>query len=291
MRRSNQPFLGCREVYPGDTHNSDFCLYTSAEVSWFLSCRNPMLPEWNEHWMFLEEGLQWFPDRFFFLCLVCVFFLYRRSRRRPCPPVTTRFPGFEFYVTDDASVGLYKPKGWQVGTQAYPNGKMVFVTDQRDLCLANMVLLEKIDPALDSVAFARATLANMKKQMPDLKVVESRSSVDRTRTVVKIERKGQDGVPIRGRCFNVKVPLASMIGYEAPARDFRKTVPTLLTILSNIYLLDNQAYRKMEARMKRRSPAVLEMHRATARDGTCRLLVPGGMELAVRTGGRDMYCA
>jgi hypothetical protein len=210
---------------------------------------------------------------------VCVLLL-QAFTQEALPAGDSAFSGFEFYVTDDASVGLYKPKGWQVGTQAYPNGKMVFVTDPRDLCLANMVLLEKVDPSLDSVAFARATLTKMKKQMTDLKVMESRSSVDRTRTVVKIERKGPNGIGIRGRyCFNVKVPLASMIGYESPARDFKKTVPILLTILSNIHLLDNQAYRKMEARMKRRSPSVLKMHRVTARDGTCRLLVPAGWNL------------
>jgi len=196
------------------------------------------------------------------------------------PAGDNAFSGFEFYVTDDASVGLYKPKGWPVGTQAYPNGKMVFVTDPRDLSLANMILLEKVDPALDSVAFAQATLKNMRKQMPDLKMLESRSSTDRTRTVVKIERKGPGGVLIRGKyCFNVKVPLASMIGYEAPAKDFRKTVPTLLTILSNIQILDNQAYGKMKARMKHGPPPLLKMNRVTARDGTCRLLVPAGWNL------------
>jgi hypothetical protein len=37
------------------------------------------------------------------------------------------FSNFEYHVTDDGNFGLYKPKGWKVGTQKFPNGRMVFV--------------------------------------------------------------------------------------------------------------------------------------------------------------------
>ena len=41
------------------------------------------------------------------------------------------FSNYEYCVTDDGTFGLYKPKGWRMGTQRYPNGRMVFVTDER----------------------------------------------------------------------------------------------------------------------------------------------------------------
>ena len=82
------------------------------------------------------------------------------------------FSNYEYYVTDDGAFGLYKPKGWKVGTQRYPNGKMVSVGDPKDLSFASITFLENIDPNLDSVAFAGATLRNVSQQMPDLKFLE-----------------------------------------------------------------------------------------------------------------------
>jgi len=73
------------------------------------------------------------------------------------------FSNYGYYVTDDGAFGLYKPKGWKVGTQRYPNGKMVFVSDPKDLCFASTTFLENIDPKLDAVTFAGATLKNVNK--------------------------------------------------------------------------------------------------------------------------------
>jgi len=72
-------------------------------------------------------------------------------------------------VTEDGTIGLYKPKGWKVSTQKYPNGRMVTVTDPKDLSYVNMIFLENIDPNLNSVSFAGATLKNASKQMPSLR--------------------------------------------------------------------------------------------------------------------------
>lgn len=43
------------------------------------------------------------------------------------------FSKYEYCVTDDGTFGLYKPKGWKVGTQGYSNGRMVFVTDPQNV--------------------------------------------------------------------------------------------------------------------------------------------------------------
>lgn len=49
---------------------------------------------------------------------------------------------YEYHVTEDGTFGLYKPKGWKVGTQRFPNGRMVFLTDPKDLSYVNVIFLE-----------------------------------------------------------------------------------------------------------------------------------------------------
>ena len=111
--------------------------------------------------------------------------------------VRPAFSDYEYHVTDDGAFGLYKPKGWKVGTQRYPNGRMVFVTDQRDSAYVSLLLLETIDPNVDSVIFAGATMKNLSKQMQGVKILESRSSEDRMRTVVTYQRSGPQNLPIQ----------------------------------------------------------------------------------------------
>src|SRR5512135_402818 len=108
------------------------------------------------------------------------------------------FSNYEYCVTDDGTFGLYKPKGWKVSTQKYPNGRMVFVTDPQDLSYASVLFLENIDPKDDSVTFAVSSLKNVMKQMQSLKLLESRSTRDRMQTVVKYKRSGPKGILIEG---------------------------------------------------------------------------------------------
>ena len=75
------------------------------------------------------------------------------------------FSNYEYSVTEEGTFGLYKPKGWKVATQTYPNGRLVFVTDPQDLCFASGLFLENINPKDDSVAFAGSTLE--KRQQAD----------------------------------------------------------------------------------------------------------------------------
>jgi len=142
---------------------------------------------------------------------------------------------YEYHVTEDGTFGLYKPKGWKVGTQRYPNGRMVFLTDPKDLSYVSTIFLERIDPKLNSVTFAGATLKNVKNQMPDLKILEAKSSRDRLRTVVKYQRSGPKKILIEGKyVFHVKHPTAAVCGYEAPAKQFKEMLPILMTVIVNI---------------------------------------------------------
>ncbi len=195
------------------------------------------------------------------------------------------FSNYEYCVTDDGTFGLYKPKGWKIGTQRYPNGRMVFVTDQQDLCYVSMLFLESIDPKHDSVTFAGSTINNVTKQMPDIKILEARSAKDRMHTVVKYQRSGPKGVLIEGKySFNVKRPTAVVFGYEAPAKQFKEMLPTLLTAIANITLLDDQAYQKRASQTKIGESQVPPMREVSAQDHTCRLMVPQGWNLTADKG-------
>jgi hypothetical protein len=216
-----------------------------------------------------------------FLTLMIAAFSPQNARAQGTPV----FSNFEYHVTDDTTFGLYKPKGWKVATQRSPNGRTVFVTDPKDLSYVNMIFLENIDPNLNSVTFAGATLKNVAKQMPGLKIVEARSSRDRMHTMVKYQRSGPKNIIIEGKyCFNVKRPNAVVFGYEAPAKQFRQMVPTLLTILANITILDEQAYKRFASQRKENRPILLPMKQGAAPDGTCWLMVPEGWNLTARKG-------
>jgi hypothetical protein len=195
------------------------------------------------------------------------------------------FSKYEYHVTEDGTFGLYKPKGWKVGTQRFPNGRMVFLTDPKDLSYVNVIFLEKIDPQLNSVTFAGATLRNVQKQMPGLKIVEAKSSRDRLQTVVKFQRSGPKKTLIEGKyTFNVKHPTAAVCGYEAPARQFKEMLPTLLTVIANITILDDQAYQRLAAQRKGGPAKIVPMNKRSAPDGTCWLLVPQGWNLTAGKG-------
>jgi hypothetical protein len=195
------------------------------------------------------------------------------------------FSNYEYCVTDDGTFGLYKPKGWKVNTQKYPNGRMVYVTDPKDLSYVSALFLESIDPKHNSVSFAGATLKSVTQQMPSLKIVEARSNQDRMHTVVRYQRSGPGNTLIEGRyTFNVKRPTAVVFGYEAPATQFKEMVPTLLTVIANVTILDDQAYQKLASQGKDQGPVMLPMRQGTAPDGTCRLMIPDGWNFTAGKG-------
>jgi hypothetical protein len=195
------------------------------------------------------------------------------------------FSKFEYHVTEDGAFGLYKPKGWTAGSQSVANGRMVFVTDQKDLSYVNMLFLEKIDPKYDSVTFTASTMKNLSRQIPSLKILEARSSSDRMRTAVKYQKTGPGNIPIEGRySFNIKHPTAVVFGYEAPAKYFKERVSTLLTVISNITVLDPQTYQRLASQRKEGRSTIPPMKQTNAPDGTCTLLVPQGWKFEAAKG-------
>jgi hypothetical protein len=195
------------------------------------------------------------------------------------------FSKYEYCVTDDGTFGLYKPKGWKVGTQKYSNSRMVYVTDPENVSYVSGLFLENINPKDDSVTFAISSLKNVIKQMPSLKLLESRSTRDRMQTVVRYQRSGPKGIVIEGKySFNVKRPAAVVFGYEAPANQFKEMVPTLLTTVANITLFDEQKYLEDASQTKKGQSAVPPMKEVSSQDKMCRLLVPEGWNLSSEKG-------
>ena len=166
-----------------------------------------------------------------------------------------------------------RPKGWKVSTQKYPNGRMVYANDPKESAYVSMLFLDKIDPNQDSVALAGATLKNVSRQLPDLKLLESGSSRDRMHTYVKYQRSGPNRIPIEGRySFNVQRPNAVVYGYEAPAKQFKEMIPTLLTVIANITLMDDQAYQRLISQKKDPKTMALPMKRRRHRTAPVRFL-------------------
>jgi hypothetical protein len=219
------------------------------------------------------------------LTLLAALLTYIFSPQTPHAQGKPDFSNYEYCVTDDGTFGLYKPNGWKVGTQRYSNGRMVFVTDPQNVCYASGLFLENINPEDDSVTFAGSSLRNVSKQMPSLKPLESRSTRDRMQTVVKYQRSGPKDILIEGKySFNIKRPTAVVFGYEAPAKQFKETLPTLLTIIANITILDDQAYRTQASQAKGGESTVPPMREVSAKDNTCRLMVPDGWNLIAEKG-------
>ena len=208
--------------------------------------------------------------------LVAAFLLVGATPHALCAQAKPDFSQYDYQVTDDNAFGLYIPKGWTVGTQKYPNGRMVVTTNPKDLSYVSMLFLETVDPKHDSVTFAGATLKNVTQQIPTLQILEARSSADRMRTVVTYQKSGPQDVVIEGRySFNIKHPTAVVFGYEAPAKHFKERVPTLLTVIANITMQDPQTYEKLAAQ-KKGSTGELPMTETAAPDRTCWLSVPHG---------------
>ena len=218
--------------------------------------------------------------------LLIVMFFPQNPHAQPKPD----FANYEYCVTDDGTFGLYKPKGWKTGTRRDPHGRMVFVYDQKSMSYVSQLFLEKVDSNVDAVAFAGSNLKRVTQQMPDLKILEARSSRDRMRTVVRYQRTGPQKTLIEGKyCFNVKRPSALVTLYEAPAKHFKEEVSTLLTVVANITILDDQVYQKLRSQSKDGGPVTLPMRELSADDRTCSLMVPKGWNLTA--GGGRAVCA
>jgi len=197
----------------------------------------------------------------------------------PLPSFSGPAPaGLELYVSPDRTFALYRPPGWLVKTQHYPNGWTVGVAAPSGPTFIQMTFLTTPDQTNDSIRFASQTIKNIRAYIPGLKVAWAKTTQDRRRTVVEDEYQRPDGTAIRGRqYFIMNYPEARGIGYETEAARFNELQPLLLSILANLTILDPEQFKAAPAA----GPAPINLALSPRRlpDGSASLLVPQGWDL------------
>jgi hypothetical protein len=192
-------------------------------------------------------------------------------------PGRTALPAMEPYSDESQGFALFKPKGWEVGTQQFPNGNMVSVKSPSDGTMISISFLTTTDRRNNSVNFAALTLQNVRSQIPDVKLNWSRATEDRRRTVMEAQYTNQSGELIKGRYyFLMDYPAARVIACEAPAEHFDERQPILLSILSNFSLLSPQVVRASGRSAGRASSIPSPTQRYRLPDGSASLLIPPG---------------
>jgi hypothetical protein len=194
-------------------------------------------------------------------------------------------PQFELYVHKDLTFALSKPIGWQVSTQDHPNGRTILVVDPRSGATAVMTVATTPDTTNNTVAFAAATVQNVRTQVPGLQLAWAKTTNDKKRTVVETHYRNAQGVEKRSRFyFFMDYPIAKSFGYETSAAEFAKLQPTMMSILANLTFLNQTASQdtRSSADTKGASqnrPVELPLAQQRLADGSGSMLVPQGWTL------------
>ena len=183
-------------------------------------------------------------------------------------------PNLELHLDAKEGFALYRPKGWQVGVQHFPNGRMISVAAPSGDTMATMTSLSTQDRSNNSVNFATLTIQNVRENIPDLKLNWSKSAKNRQRTVVDWQYTNVRNVLNHGRYyFSVNFPEARLLAIEAPVAQFDRLKPLLLTVISNITFLDGKLQRTA-AGTQPVEPIQLQLVRRTLPDRTASMLAP-----------------
>jgi len=200
-------------------------------------------------------------------------------------------PKLELFVALDRTFAIYKPVGWQVQTQEYPNGRTVMAVAPLGHAFVQLTLLGTDDRTNDSVQLAATTLKNIRAQNPGLRVAWVRTTADRRRTVVEIDYERPDRTAVRGRqYFLLNFPEARVFGYEIEASRFAAMQPELVSVLANFTVLDPTQFRMPASRDAGVIETALQPRRL--QDGSATLQLPADWQMlgakgAVLTKSRD----
>ncbi len=196
----------------------------------------------------------------------------------------TKPPVMEFHLQPDLSFALYKPPGWQVTAQ--PSGERVgiAVTDPSGGASASMRWLP-VQGKADAVQVVAAQLQELRKRSGDASVDWVRTTADRRRAVAEVRFAKPRGAAFRARYYvNADATRTSVYVIEAPASDFARMQPTLLTVLGNVTLLNQASLEQARARIQATSgapapAAAPPMSQRRLPDGSASMLVPEGWAL------------
>ena len=193
----------------------------------------------------------------------------------PAAELGGRQPGLEIYVAPDRTFALYKPVGWEVRADRHPNGRTIIVVAPTGHAFAQMTFLHIDDRGNDSVRLATNTVRNVRAQIPGLRIAWVRTTPDRRRTAMEIEYEAPDRTPLRGRqYFFMNHPEARVFGYEAEKARFSELQPVLLSVLSNITLLDPTQWKEPVGGSRPAPPLDLPLRPQSLSDGSASLMAP-----------------
>jgi len=188
---------------------------------------------------------------------------------------------WELYLSPDLSLALCKPQGWEVKLQQGPQSQTLVVSPPRHAGAAAVITLARAsDTTNDSLAFAIGTIAGMREKIPWLELNWARSTQDRRRTMIEAHYRSTDGNELRFRgYFLMDYPHARMLGYQLPASEFSRQQPTMLSILSNLTVLNQKllqpaAVQRLNQLTARPQPLPMSLQNLS--DGSASMQVPQG---------------
>ena len=202
--------------------------------------------------------------------------------QRPAYDLKLRF-------SNDRSCAVYCPAGWKMTDQAFGNARVVRVASPNSPTQVVFAFFTRLPQMRNSVDLASRYYQGAGTRLSDFKMTRARSAPDRMHTMVDASYSTPTGTRIRSRCyFTFHAPVGVIFGYEAPAADFARLQPLLVTILTNFTALKPEAFRQTAGQAgETRPPLQLQMRQVTAADGTCGMLVPAGWNF-VGGGGRGL---
>lgn len=193
----------------------------------------------------------------------------------------------EPYISEDGTFGLYKPRLWTVSATSYSNGRVISIADPGNTALATSMLFT-LGARMDSVTYASQVFAEYSKRYPDFKLLWSRSTDDRSRTVVEIRYSDKSGIMRKGRYYiTARYPDATVFGYEASENSFESLQPLLITILSNLTMLNPATYNEVVAEDPY-APYTFNMVGVCLGDGSASMYIPQGWRCTGEKG--KIYC-
>ncbi|MHC9542217.1 MAG: hypothetical protein AB9903_22125 [Vulcanimicrobiota bacterium] len=192
------------------------------------------------------------------------------------------------YIAPDGSFAMFKPADWSVSQGKQPGMLYVDVTDPQKTSIVTLSYCPSGTAFPTSLHFMNTTLSLFKKIFPDVAVSNIMATKDKLKSCCTVSFKDR-GVTSKGKYyFTVSGSSSLMLGYRAPAQKLASSKGLLLTIASNIAMLNQSAY--VQARKNAPSmgqayqPIQVQCAWRQASDGSSKMIVPVGWEFLAAKG-------
>jgi len=203
------------------------------------------------------------------------------------------------YVSSSGSFALYKPAGWKVIDGSRTGLVNLDVLDPSKTSRVTFSFGPNGPRYPTSLHFMSTTFGLLKKAFPDVTFTDIMATKDKMKSCATISYKDL-GVQLKGRCyFLVSGNNTLFLAYNAPAQKLASSKGLLLTIASNITMLNQSAYVQARNNYKQGGqaapsyqPIQVQCAWRQAPDGSCKMIVPVGWNYLaskgqVLTGSKD----